>query len=403
MDRDEGRPDAHGISRARLALAAFLGRPAVRAVTRRLRPVAKVLLLLFIAWVGVGVLTVSVIEVGCRGGPAPRVSPPRPPARMQLTANVPAYARPEEDTYLSYPEWYIVWSYQEKAAFQATHLPSGFPYFGAIGQYWSSYCAVNRLVQGRYPFNVGDHLMLVVIGTSFTVEYALKAAYENTVGRVSEWLSSHQPVEEDAYAYRVAQQYADFVLVRPFYEFSFFKHLTGLWRETHLWGPHFARKVERKLFLSVDYAVEAFYCELIELATHLTFGVAGTDTYAWIEHAGDSAFAANPHVQRVRALGRDSFLVIIPRYQEFTPTAMSLAQQGVRFTDIAGNEDIVVSVLAPRSFAWDLDQGKPLFAADVLTNPQVERIVLQAPVPSLHTLLAALRRRGLEVEHIYDY
>ena len=108
-------------------------------------------------------------------------------------------------------------------------------------------------------------------------------------------------------------------------------------------------------------------------------------------------------MQRVRALGRDSFLVIIPRYQEFTPTAMSLAQQGVRFTDIAGNEDIVVSVLAPRSFAWDLDQGKPLFAADVLTNPQVERIVLQAPVPSLHTLLAALRRRGLEVEHIYDY
>lgn len=400
MDRDEGRPDAHGIG---ARLAAFLRGPAVRALASRLRPVAKVLLLLLLAWVCVGVLTVSVIAVGCRGGSAGAAPPARDPGRARLTADLPDYARPEEDTYLSYPEWYIVWSYQEKAAFQATHLPSGFPYFGAVGQYWSGYCAVNRLVQGRYPFNAGDHLMLVVIGTSFTVEYALKAVYENTVGRVSEWLSSHQPVEEDAYAYRVAQQYADFVLVRPFYEFSFFRRFTGLWRETHLWGPHMLRKWERKLFLSVDYAVEAFYCEVIDLATHLTYGVAGADTYAWIERAADSALAANPHVRRVRALGRDSLLVIIPRYQEFTPTALSLAQRGVRFAEVAGNGEIAVSVLAPRSFTWDLDQGKALFGSDVLTQPQLKRVVVQAPVPSLHALLAALRQRGLAVEHIYDY
>ena len=324
-------------------------------------------------------------------------------ARTRPTADLPDYARPEADTYLSYPEWYIVWSYQEKAAYQATHLPSGFPYFGAIGQYWSAYCAMNRQVQGRYPFDLGDHVMLVVIGTSFTVEYALKAAYENTIGRMSEWLSSHQAVEEDGYAYTVAQQYADFVLVRPFYEFSFLKRFAGLWRETHLWGPHPLRKWERKLFLSLDYGVEAFYCELIELATRLTFGIAGTDTYAWIEHAGDSVFAANPHVRRVKTVGSDSYLVIIPRYQEFTPTSMRLAQHGARFADVAGNSEIVVSALAPCSFTYDLDQGTALFSTDVLTQPQLKRVVLRVPVPSLHTLLPALQRRGLQVEHIYDY
>lgn len=361
-------------------------------------------LLLFAAWICVGVLTVSVIELGCRSGAPDRApSPARPPERAQVTADLPDYARPEEDAYLSYPEWYIVWSYQEKAAFQASHLPSGFPYFGAIGQYWSGYCAVNRRVQGRYPFNPGDHLMLVVIGTSFTVEYALKAAYENTVGRVSEWLSSHQAVEEDAYAARVAQQYADFVLVRPFYEFSFFRRFTGLWGETHLWGPHVVRKWERKLFLSLDYAVEAFYCELIELATHVTYGVAGTDTYAWIEHAADSALAASPHVRRVKAVGRDAGIVIIPRYQEFTPTAIELARRGVQFTEVAGNGEIVLSVLAPRSFHYDLDRGNVLFSTIVLTQPQLERMVVQTPVASLHTLLPALQKSGLQVEHIYDY
>ena len=72
-------------------------------------------------------------------------------------------------------------------------------------------------------------------------------------------------------------------------------------------------------------------------------------------------------------------------------------------TEVAGNGEIVVSVLAPWSFTYDLDQRKALFSADVLTQPQLERVVLQAPVQSLHTLLATLVRRGLEVEHIYDY
>lgn len=75
------------------------------------------------------------------------------------------------------------------------HLPSGFPYFRAIEQYWS---------------------------TSFTVEYALKGAYENTVGRLTEWIGGHAPTGEDRYAARVAHDYGAFVQDRPFYEFPFF-------------------------------------------------------------------------------------------------------------------------------------------------------------------------------------
>lgn len=245
--------------------------------------------------------------------------------------------------------------------------------------------------------------MLIVIGTSFTVEYALKGIYENTIGRLSEWSSGHQPVEEDTFAVRVAREYADFVLVRPFYEFSFLKRLIGLWRETPLLGRHLPRKLERRLFLSFDYAVEAFYCELIELATHLTFGVAGTDTYAWVENVRDSAFVLSPHVRRVRQAGPRSYLVIIPRYQEFTPTAIRLVERGVRFREIAGNDEIVLSALAPDSFAYSLAQGQMLFSSEVLSQPGRKRLLLQAPVRSLHTVLPELHSRGLDIEHIYDF
>jgi len=39
------------------------------------------------------------------------------PERRAVTSGIKDYSRPEGDTFLSYPEWYIVWSYQEKADF----------------------------------------------------------------------------------------------------------------------------------------------------------------------------------------------------------------------------------------------------------------------------------------------
>jgi hypothetical protein len=58
--------------------------------------------------------------------------------------------------------------------------------------------------------------MLVVIGTSFSAEYALKGAYEHSIGRLSEWTSRHQMTAEDNCAAQVAEDYARFVHVRPF-------------------------------------------------------------------------------------------------------------------------------------------------------------------------------------------
>ena len=119
---------------------------------------------------------------------------------------------------------YIFWSYQEKANWQRTRLPSRFPYFGAIGQYWSGYCSSWRVVGGKYPFNFGDHLMLAVIGSSFTVEYGLKGLYEETVGRVSEWIAGGAMTDEDRYAASVAADYGAFVANVRFTSFPSPRH-----------------------------------------------------------------------------------------------------------------------------------------------------------------------------------
>jgi hypothetical protein len=334
----------------------------------------------------------------CKQGPAsPLAASPSPPERQKLTADVKDYARPEQDTYATYPEWYIVWSYQEKADYQEKHLPSGFPYFAAIRQYWSGYCCTYGMTRSVYPFNVGDHVMLAVIGTSFSGEYLLKAAYEKTIGRLTEWLSSGEPAEEDQYAYRTARAYADFVHIRPFYEFSFWKRLQGLWHETKLWGPHPVRKWERKAFLSIDYAAEAFYCWLIEKLTHATYGVEGADTYAWVENAPE-----HPRVRRIKQVGPQAYIVAMPRYQEFTTVASQIAGQGAHFIEIAGNGRIALTVISGREWTLPPTDCSTLFAADIPTNPDRRRIALSCPVTSLHRVLND-RSRDVQIEHIYDY
>ena len=317
--------------------------------------------------------------------------------------------RPLEDSYFSYPEWYIVWSYEERAQYLPKNLPSGFPYFASISQYWRSYCFICGLTQSRHQFNFGDHLSSFVLGGSFALEYSIRGAYEQTVGRASEWTSSHELVEEDAYAARVAREYADFVYIRPFYEFHFAHALKQLWKETPLWGKHPLRKWERKFILSVDYGLESIYAWILEKASHLTYGAESGETYAWIENAPETIFHEFPRIkvdqEKTKALGRQSFVVSIPRYQEFTDLAVKLAAKDVHFVQIAGNNEIMLTVVAPKEWSYDLpsSEGSLLFTEDFLTQPNVKRIALECPVRSLHSVLNHLASGGIKIEHIYDY
>jgi hypothetical protein len=313
--------------------------------------------------------------------------------------------RPVEDSYFSYPEWYIVWSYEERAQYLPKNLPSGFPYFASIGQYWKSYCFICGLTQSRHQFNFGDHLSSFVLGGSFALEYSIRGAYEQTIGRLSEWTSSHELVEEDAYAARVAREYADFVYIRPFYEFHFAHALRELWKETPFWGKHPIRKWERKFILSVDYGLEAVYAWVLEKASHLTYGVESDETYTWIENAPATLFQEMSRIKNVKQIDPQSFVVVIPRYQEFTDRAIELAKRNVHFVQIAGDDEIMLTIVAPKNWSYDLpaSDGSVLFTENFLTQPGVKRIALECPVRSLHSVLNSFSTRGIKIEHIYDY
>ncbi len=99
--------------------------------------------------------------------------------------------RGAEQTLLTYPEWFLVHSPAEYARFVADHPAHGFPFLAHVGQLWGSYAAVTReQVRQDAPANVAYHVMILVIASSTTVEYALRSAYENVAGRLSWAVSS---------------------------------------------------------------------------------------------------------------------------------------------------------------------------------------------------------------------
>ncbi|MDH5708503.1 MAG: hypothetical protein OEY75_05260 [Hylemonella sp.] len=312
------------------------------------------------------------------------------------------HRRGPEQTLLTYPEWFLVFSPAELAQFTAVQPPSRFPWYGHIGQFWQSYAAVTTETARRdLDPNPGYHLMILVIGVSTSVEYALRSGYEMLLGRLTE-ASASGPTAEDRYAARAAQEYVDFIRVLPWYEFDFAARLRALWTDTGFSGPDQLRKWERKFALSTEYALKMLYGKLIKLGTQSVYD-APLHVTAVLTRPAPAPDASLPELKTLQTLPDGRALVTVPRYEAFTVYAQALAAQGLDFEEIAGNRRmILVSLHAPRG--WTPPAETPaLFAQHILTQAGPQRVALKVPVARLAAQLRQWRIEGLRLEHVFDY
>jgi hypothetical protein len=305
-----------------------------------------------------------------------------------------------DQTLLTYPEWFLVFSPNEYGEFLRYHSPSDFPFFGHIGQFWQGYARVTDEIKAQgLPFNGGYHLMVMVIGVSTTVEYALKSAYEQTIGRVARFTAGAVTPEEK-YAAEVAQDYVRFIRVEPWYKYDFSSKLKGLWKETPAFGPDMIRKWERKFALTTEYAIKMAYAKLIGLGTASVYDPALPTTAVVLKKAPTQAVKG---VEVLKELPDGRSLVNLPRYEPFMVSARALAKNGAQFEEIAGNtKGISVSVLVQG--AWSMPDGvTEIFAQPILTRPGVVRHLLMVPIGQLGDELRRWESLSLEIEHVFDF
>ncbi len=322
----------------------------------------------------------------CLGALLTSASTPLFAAPQQENVTPVEHLRGADQTFLTFPEWYLVYSPAEYAAYIATERPSTFPWFAHIDQFWKAYGDISGRISGEFDFNGEYHVMIMVIGLSTTVEYGIKGAYELTVGRLFESTREDDRLtEEDIFAAGVAQRYVDFIYERPWYEFDFLGELRALWAETTLFGTDSLRKWERKYALTTEYAVKA--------------------AYGWLIGLGAAAsFDAPIHQTAVLVSGPETQLMMLPRYQPFTDASLEHALAGADFEEIAGNRGrIVLSLWAGQDWDPALIRGSQITTQPIITVPGQTRHVVEVDVADLAAALRTIDSSGLKLEHVYDY
>jgi hypothetical protein len=361
-----------------------------------LRAVRRLLLtVLSVAVLGLGGIALFV-GFSCYGS-YPRTQAPLGGAAGEIRG----YQRPETPTLLTLPEWFVTFSADEYARFVAQRPPSGFPYLTSAIQYWSYYGSVCRATQMSYPFDIDAHIRLSVIGASYTAEQVLKGLYENTVGRLSSAAGAN--TEEDAFATQTAAEYAAFVHTVPWYQFQFGNVVRTLWNDVPRSGGNQLRKWERRAALTIEYGTKSGYAWLIGGALSSAYNAGDLAIHARIENASDEALGEK-EVESVASDGPGVLVVRLPRYAAFTENVLGLLESGVRFLDIAGNDEILITIIAPADLQIEpLGAGKTIASHPIPTDATQKRVALLVPIARLHEIVPKLRGAGASVEHVYDY
>lgn len=342
------------------------------------RQIRRLFLLALVMILGL-LAPVAYVETMCRP-----TSAPQPHAPLVGTD----WQRPEGRTMMTYPEWHIVHAYADYGAVIGSFDPHDFGYLAAIGGFWSSTCALAQASGPHGGFDGTTKQTIYTVGVSFTAELALKAAYEETIGRLFTLLREERsPL--DALSARQAADYAVFLQQVPWYEWDFARDAAAL----DAAATDALRDRERRFALGLEYAAKAGYARLIKAAV-AAIGEDQLRLRAVVTGMTPEALAALPEVTVIETLP-EGIVIEAPRYRAFTRLAGTIAESGGTFVEIAGNDDILFTLITFQPVAEGALHSFPRQG-----NPGYRHLIL-LPVSALADALRALPEGALE--HIHDY
>jgi hypothetical protein len=361
---------------------------------RRLLKAITVLIVLAVA------LPLVYIEGTCR--PTETAASAAAPAAALPAIDEKGYRRKLDNTFFTFPEWYIVYSFEDFGRFLDRSSESHFNYLGHILGFWRSFCTINRALPPAAESRTEVKTMIYIIGVSYSIEYAIKGIYENTIGRVFEWIRGEKRTPQDEYARSVLQDYAAFLYTIPWYKYPFREKLDGLMALSAP-TPSQARTWERDFALGSEYFIKIGYAWLIQKGLDASSDDEPRDIMFAVATLPPEVLAAEPRIKPIRALSPQWQLVQTPRYKDFTEIVLGLLDRGIPLAEIAGNREIMITVIAPKATTLDVNDATELFSLDLDAKPGFRRAGLKARIDRLVDINRELKARGASIEHFYDF
>ena len=322
--------------------------------------------------------------------------------RIEKARNeINGYYRSEEQTILTVPEWYLVFNPKEYSDYlESGANPSAFPFYASIDEYWNLYDRSLKLVSEAYPTNEEYLTMLKVIGASVTLEYSIKILYENTLGRFFSLFHNGINSDEEETIIKAQRAYSDFIYHTAWYEFKFLPWIGKVWSTSNTKESNWMRKVERKILFTFEFLFKAGYAQLIEWGAQASYEEPVTDIYLLV--SSTEKIMASKDAKLIKQQD-DKMIIAVTRWGAFTTSMHNLADKDITIHEIAGNDEILVSVLAPNEFNLQSNTIQTLYESNIVTDDKNKRLVCFMSVTELLPFISDMKAKGIKVEHIFDY
>jgi len=332
----------------------------------------------------------------------PGLADEAPPSELaaKVRAETPGYQRPEETTFLAYPEWSIAFAARDYANFLKDKPPSGFPFWSYVGCYWQDYATMVR-ASGDHPFDWEKQAMLLAIGTGYTAKQIIQWAYENTIGRVTLATANGRTAADD-YQAKAAADYAAFLGRAPWYQFPYSEQAAGLMAVARKPGDDPVRTSERRWAFGLAWAIEQAIANLVKPQPDAGADPASLDTYVWVKGPIGEAVRGESDALLERDLGDEGAIFVTRRGQGFTDMIPRLIDKGVSFVEIGGNDEIMMTVLSAKAVTAP-NGSRALFEHELPVDQAERRTGLVVAVGKLATVVPALIGGGARLERVYDY
>ena len=330
---------------------------------------------------------------------------PPPAVASSFGITDPGYQRAQGDSFLTFPEWYIVHAYNDLTGVTAQSSESDFHYLASIRGFWSSLCSATQRASTTGPATADQKATNYIIGFSFTAEMGLMGLYEKTLGALTEWTAGGKKTAEDEFNLALLKEYSAFLYQTPWYQFPFGEKLRQFWRETPFTPS--IRAIERRGSLSTQYAGRWAYAALMRFIAG--YDPADLAIRSVVGGSPPTELAAMKGVTVIRGVddkGEHGVLVETARYAEFDAFVRELGRHPpASLLEVAGNHRILVTVIAPegRDAPLAAAGGEIIFSLPIQSSPGSRRIGIDMPVRSLVSGVTGFEATGLKFEHAYDY
>lgn len=321
----------------------------------------------------------------------------------------PEETRPEVQSFLTLPEWQLVYASEDLATVAARNPQHKFSFFGAIRDFWMLYARTIKFTSRFYRTNWGYHFMNVVIGLNTTVEYALKGVYENTIGRATSWLASGAVLQGsvDSFIATTYSDYARFIHTKAWFQYPFFTRLHELWRIGSAHEVSTVRYVERLVSFSVELIAKGSLGKLFGVGTEAIYG-AEQEMITLIGTGDEGAYAQSaPQFLRITEVSPKAIAFRLPRYEPFTAAVKKMAaldaQGSLSLIEIAGNQRIALTIVVPTTWRPPNADIYAIHEDVVLGDTSRKHVHLSVPVNRLLSFASTIPDQGGEVVHVYDY